>query len=61
MNEYSDNEIASASIRQDDMKVCATCGAPVDVTKRHPVAASVEGEEVEVYLFCSDACRKRWE
>lgn len=60
MTPRSDDEIASASRTDDGRKVCATCGEPIDVTERHPVAASVESEDIDVYLFCSEACRNRW-
>lgn len=40
---------------------CARCGAAVPSEEWHPVA-TVRGDDgaVEVYDFCSEACRSAW-
>ncbi|WP_129114424.1 DUF7576 family protein [Halegenticoccus tardaugens] len=40
---------------------CATCGAAIDASNRHPIAADFGADgEIRIRLFCSQACRDRW-
>lgn len=64
----SDDSIAGACRREPPdgdggpVHVCAVCGDPIDDAERHPVATRIgEAGEVVVYLFCSPACRTRWD
>ncbi|SFR32159.1 DUF7576 family protein [Halogeometricum limi] len=58
----SDSEVAAVCRSDDDSrspKRCATCGAAIDPTARHPAATAPDGSGV-VYLFCSTDCRTVW-
>jgi len=64
----SDDSIADACRRGapggdgETVHVCAVCDDPIDDAERHPVATRIdEAGEVAVYLFCSSACRTRWD
>jgi len=64
----SDDSIADVCRREapgedgDPVHVCAVCGDPIDDAERHPVATRTgEAGGVAVFLFCSPACRTRWD
>ncbi|WP_134669282.1 DUF7576 family protein [Halorussus marinus] len=64
----SDESIAEACRREapapdaDRAHVCAVCDEPIDDAERHPVATRIgESGAVVLYLFCSPACRTRWD
>jgi len=42
-------------------KTCATCGEAFDASDWYPTAARHGEDGVELYAFCSPACRDTWE
>lgn len=43
-----------------DEERCTHCEAVIDVTRWHPLLSRIEDGAVELYPFCSVACRDAW-
>lgn len=50
-----------SSVRADEPKTCANCGAEIDTTEWHPLVTRTDGDGTfHVYAFCDESCRNEW-
>lgn len=45
----------------DQPKRCANCGAEIETDEWHPVATRRNGDDFQLYAFCTEACREAWD
>lgn len=57
----NDTSTSESEETATNLGTCAVCGTAIDTGEWHPVVTEHdENDEIQVYAFCSQACRDEW-